>query len=70
MHVTFQQEKGTLVLQVTDTGFGMPDDIKESSFGIELITALAKKLKAKLEFTPNVPRGTIATLTIHRFVAL
>ena len=70
MHVSFQQEKETLVLKVTDTGFGMPENINETSFGIELITALAKKLKAKLEFSPNTPQGTIATLTIHRFIAL
>ena len=70
MHISFKQENETLVLQVIDTGLGMPKNIKESSFGIELINALAKKLKAKLEFTENSPKGTIATLTIHRFVAL
>ena len=45
----------------------MTGNTKETSFGIELISALAKKLKATLNFETNQPKGTIALLTCTRF---
>ncbi len=70
IHITLKKENKTLVLQVADNGKGMPDKINESSFGIKLIKALAKKLKATLSYAKNTPTGTIAIITIHRFTEL
>lgn len=67
MQVRFQKIDGKLQLQVEDNGTGMPLDIKESSFGIQLINALAKKLKAKIHFTKGTLNGTLVTVDIHRF---
>ena len=57
-------------MEVVDNGMGMPSEINEGSFGIQLIKALAKKLKATLKFAPKDPNGTRALLEIRRFKEL
>ena len=59
-----------LILQIQDNGKGFHEEIKETSFGIKLIKALSKKLKADLKFDSKKNKGTLATLTIKRFNTL
>ena len=68
--VTLQESNKELILQVTDNGVGMTDNPSELSFGIKLIKALSKKLKAHLKFEANEPQGTKATLRITRYEKL
>jgi len=67
MHITFGKKDDQLVLSVADNGVGMTSEISESSFGIKLMKALAKKLKATLHFAPSPKEGTLATLQITRY---
>lgn len=70
MHILFKREGERLLLEVVDNGKGMTSEIKENSFGIQLINALAKKLKATLNFTLGESDGTRAILEINRFTEL
>ncbi len=70
MQIRFKKNGEMLQLQVEDNGVGMPSEIKESSFGIQLIKALSKKLKAKIDFSKGSLNGTLATVDIHRFYEL
>ena len=70
MHISLEEQGENLLLKVTDNGKGMATTIKESSFGIKLIKALAKKLKGSLEYASANPRGTEALLVITRFKKL
>ncbi|WP_299208439.1 histidine kinase dimerization/phosphoacceptor domain -containing protein [uncultured Dokdonia sp.] len=70
MHIAFEEKEDNLLLKVSDNGKGMCKTIKESSFGIQLIKALSKKLKATLVYSGTEPTGTIATLKITRFQVL
>ncbi len=70
LEILFYKAQDELVLEVIDNGIGMPDSIKESSFGLELIDALSQKLKATLSHQPNTPNGTIVKLTMKRFEIL
>lgn len=67
LHIQLYKENEKLVLAVADNGKGMTGDIEETSFGIKLMTALAKKLKARLDFKDNTPQGTVAFVTSARF---
>ncbi len=67
MHVSFKKVENDLVLKVTDNGIGLSGEIDESSFGIKLIKALSKKLKASLKFESNANVGTEAILNITKF---
>ncbi len=69
MSIEFKQDHDELVLSVKDNGIGMPLEIRESSFGLKLIRALSKKLKAKLNFDSNT-QGTIAQVRMKRFEVL
>ena len=68
--IHFRRENNTLMLLVKDNGVGMPSEIKESSFGLELIRALCEKLKAELTMLPGQPTGTTAQVIISRFTIL
>jgi two-component sensor histidine kinase len=70
VHIQFRREKDNLLLLVEDNGTGMPAEIKESSFGLELIRALCEKLKATLTMSPGQPNGTSAQVVISRFTVL
>lgn len=67
MQIRFKKNGETLLVEVEDNGVGMPSKIKETSFGIQLIRALSKKLKAKVDFSKGSLNGTLATIDIHRF---
>lgn len=70
MNIQFSNVGEALRLEVRDNGVGMSQEVKESSFGIKLMKALAKKLKASLEFEAVSPHGTSAVLYIKRFTVL
>ena len=70
MELRFNQKGENLVLELEDNGKGMPAEVAESSFGIKLMKALSKKLKANLTFTPAGNNGTLASLEITKFNAL
>jgi two-component sensor histidine kinase len=67
LDIAFKKEGEELVLKVIDNGRGMPDDVRESSFGIKLMKALAKKLKATIQFEDAPVKGTVATLNVSRY---
>lgn len=67
MKIKLKRQEEYLQLEVSDNGIGMPNQIAESSFGIQLIRALAKKLKATLTFPKTKNGGTMAVVSIHRF---
>jgi two-component sensor histidine kinase len=70
IHIAFEEQGKNLLLKVSDNGKGMAAEIKEKSFGIKLIKALSKKLKATLIYGGAEPQGTLATLEITRFKVL
>ncbi|OAB80515.1 sensor histidine kinase [Cochleicola gelatinilyticus] len=70
MNIQFNRRGEELHLLVQDNGQGMTSDIKESSFGIKLMKALAKKLKATLQIESPSHEGTLATLHIKRFTLM
>lgn len=70
MHIIFEKKGENLFLKVSDNGKGLSETIKESSFGIKLIRALSKKLKATLTYSKAAPQGTSAILEISRFEVL
>lgn len=65
--ITFGKKEDLLELQVIDNGKGFEGEIKNTSFGISLIKALSKKLKATLDYTSELERGTAAKLVIKKF---
>ncbi|MBT8262164.1 MAG: sensor histidine kinase [Bacteroidia bacterium] len=67
LDIDFQKDGDELVLTVSDNGKGMPEEVLESSFGIKLMKALAKKLKATLQFENAPVKGTVATLNVSRY---
>ncbi|GER58350.1 hypothetical protein ULMA_04580 [Patiriisocius marinus] len=70
MQINLYTEQNKLILEVIDNGLGMPESIKDTSFGIELIDALSKKLKARLTHEKNIPKGTVAKVIMKRFEVL
>lgn len=70
MNIQFNRKGEELYLAVQDNGKGMTAEIKESSFGIKLMKALAKKLKATLQIESPAHEGTLATLHIKRFTLM
>ena len=70
LQINFYQKQKELILEVIDNGVGMPATINDTSFGIELVDALAKKLKAKVTHEPNTPSGTIARVVMKRYEVL
>ena len=69
MSIEFKQDNDELVLSVSDNGVGMPSEVRESSFGLKLIRALSKKLKANLNFNSD-NAGTMAQVRMKRFEIL
>ena len=70
LNINFKEEGNTLILEVIDNGTGIQGEVKASSFGIKLIKALSKKLKATFEYDKIDPKGTRATLIINRYEKL
>ncbi|PWI29524.1 hypothetical protein DI383_12000 [Flavobacteriaceae bacterium LYZ1037] len=67
LKVLFSKENNELVLKVIDNGKGFEGEIKNSSFGITLMNALSKKLKATLSYVSAHNKGTEAVLKIKKF---
>lgn len=67
VRVCFHKEKDTLVLRVKDNGTGFTQEIRDTSFGIKLMKALARKIKADLSYTDSPGNGTEAVLTVQKF---
>lgn len=65
--ISFYKKNNILLLKVTDNGKGFEGEIDNNSFGIVLMKALSKKLKATLDYDSVVNSGTTATLTIRKF---
>ena len=70
MNISFKKEGDVLLLKVLDNGKGLNQEVKDTSFGIKLIKALARKLKANLTMKTVKEGGTIASLEIKRFEIL
>ena len=68
--VIFAKEKNELVLKVIDNGKGFEGEIKSTSFGITLMKALPKKLKATLKYESEPNIGTKAILNIKKYTIL
>lgn len=67
LHIAFTKENNNLILKVKDNGNGFDGDIKSNSFGIKLMKALSKKLKATLDYFSKPNEGTEVVLTITKF---
>ena len=70
INIEFKKVGEAIIMKVSDNGQGMASEIREGSFGIKLMKALAKKLKAVLIFEARIPNGTTATLHINQFTEL
>jgi len=68
--IQFYKEAAQLVLKVIDNGKGFEGEIKSTSFGITLMKALSKKLKATLNYKSELNKGTEATLVINKYKLL
>ncbi|NRD18950.1 tetratricopeptide repeat protein [Winogradskyella eckloniae] len=65
--IKFYKDAENLILNVIDNGKGFEGEIKNTSFGITLMKALSKKLKASLNYQSEIQKGTIATLKITKY---
>jgi two-component sensor histidine kinase len=70
INIQFHKEAEQLVLKVIDNGKGFEGKIKSTSFGITLMKALSKKLKATLNYKSELNKGTEATLVINKYKLL
>ena len=68
--ITFSKQQNELLLVVKDNGKGFEGDIKNTSFGIKLIKALSKKLKATINYASKPNHGTEITMNIKKFNVL
>ena len=67
LYIQFYKEEENLIIKVIDNGKGFEGEIKSTSFGITLMKALSKKLKATLNYKSEINKGTEATLVIKKF---
>lgn len=67
LRITFRKEKEKLLLQVSDNGEGFTQEVKDSSFGIKLMKALARKIRAELHYAAIPGGGTEAVLIVQKF---
>lgn len=70
IEIDFTNINNDMVLKVSDNGKGFDGEIKQTSFGISLMKALSKTLKANLEYHSEINKGTSAILTIKKFKLL
>ena len=68
--VDFKKKDDELFLRVADNGKGFEGTLKETSFGIKLMNALSKKLRATLNYTSSLNHGTEVILNIKKFEIL
>jgi two-component system, sensor histidine kinase PdtaS len=68
LFISLKQKENYLDLMVRDNGIGFPTtpgEIKEQSFGLQLIRAFAQKLKASLSFYNN--NGAVISMQIKKY---
>lgn len=65
--IQFARKNKKLELKVLDNGKGFEGKIKNTSFGISLMNALSKKLKATLSYDSELNKGTEAKLIVEKF---
>jgi two-component sensor histidine kinase len=65
--ISFTKHQNELSLKVKDNGKGFHGEIKSTSFGIKLIKALSKKLKASINYESQPNKGTEVILNIKKF---
>ena len=65
--IEFAKVNDNLELKVIDNGKGFEGEIKSTSFGISLMKALSKKLKATLNYTSELSKGTEAKLIMKKY---
>jgi two-component sensor histidine kinase len=70
LYVEFRKKDDEILLKVKDNGKGFEDEIKDTSFGIKLMNALSKKLRATLNYTSSDNNGTEVILNIKKFEIL
>ncbi len=70
INIKFSKKEDHLILDVSDNGKGFDGEIKQTSFGISLMKALSKTLKATLEYESQLNIGTQALLSIRKFKVL
>lgn len=70
LSITFTRQANELLLTVKDNGKGFKGEIKNNSFGIKLIKALSKKLKATINYASLPNHGTEVTMIIKKFKIL
>lgn len=68
VNVHFSHHGDSLIIDVVDDGIGLPPGFQaNSSLGLEIVYALVHDdLRGTLDFSPNVPSGTRATLRLPR----
>lgn len=67
LYITFYKEKEELILKVRDNGNGFTEEIRDTSFGIKLMKALARKIKADLRYVAIPGGGTEAVVNVRKF---
>lgn len=66
LKISLWEENEDLIVQVQDNGIGLPSDFGEKdSFGMKMVKAFARKLKAELNFSND--NGTVAELRVPQF---
>lgn len=70
VNIILKRSEDQLVLRIKDNGVGFTGDVKDTSFGIKLMKALGKKLKATFNFNGVPNKGTTVTVVINRFEVL
>jgi len=69
MEISFKDKKEFLMLRVKDNGVGFDKNkIKSDSFGLKLISSLANKVKAKIDFFTN--NGSEVQIKIYKYKTL
>lgn len=70
LSIDFKKMDDTLLLKVVDNGKGFEGEVKDTSFGIKLMNALSKKLRATLDYNSSIQNGTEVILNIKKFEIL
>lgn len=65
--IDLKKQNDTLQLKVKDNGTGFEGPIKDTSFGIKLINALSKKLKATVNVNSIPGQGTEVLINMTKF---
>ena len=70
LKISLSKKDNQLLLKVKDNGKGFHGDVKQTSFGIKLMNALSKKLKATIDYNSQPNDGTEVIMSIKKFNVL